>query len=471
MSMAVKKNEWHNIKRLIRLRWKNGKFVFWLLMFLGVYLAPVLFSLISFWRYGGYSVDDWVMLENYSGFGNFALIVFLAGLLCCTGSVLHEDRVGMYPGTIKTRYISRILSDWLLLLVFVVEMTLLNLLQTAGYVWMTKVTGNFSGVLISENLGWGIFLTLVYILAIYSVMLFIQTLYERVGAGRFWIGAGIAIAYVVLELKTPIGILKTFLEIIHYFICQEGQLPVRLALVSGVVVLVFMVLSFWLVGGIHSWKKENPYGGKLVLRFLVLFVCYSVMGICGMDYGYSWGDTGGTLEQQIENGNYLVEDMVQSCVVDQKVSEKLNQSMDSLNTDLSIEWVSLEQAKEAGIVDEKFSLESQEICIRTVVRNLEVQGVSLTKGFLSAGLTVEDDTYLIKEPLKVMLRNKYLSLFTNMFLSEEERNNLQELNDKNLEDFLGYFIIYNQKDIPEDEIPMSMNAGMALIKFTWELEE
>lgn len=468
MSVEVKKkDEWKNIIKLIILRWKNGKFVFWLLMFFGFCLAVGLFSLKSLWMSGGYSVDDWVVLENYGRFGNFAIVFFMAGILFCTGSVLNEDSVGMYPGTVKTRYISRILSDWLLLLVFVAGMSLLNLLQTAGYMWMAKRTGNFAGVLIPGNLGWGILLTLLCILALYSVILFLQTLYERVGPAKFWIGAGIVIVYVILELKTSLCVLEILLGNIYHFISQKGQIPDRIALVCGVVFLVFMVLSFGLVRGIHSWKKENTYGGKFVLRFFVLFVSYLVLGICFMDYGYSRENMRGTLEQQIENGNYLVEDTMQSCVVDQNVSKKLNQSMDDLETDLSIKWISLEQAKKVGIVSENFSLGSQKICVRTVVKNLEVQGTSLTKGFLNATLNVTDGTYQIKQPLKVILNNNYLSLFTNLFLSEEEREYLEELKSENLENFLGYFIIYNQEDIPEDEVPMSMDAGMALSEFDW----
>lgn len=474
MPMEVKKkDEWKNIIKLIILRWKNGKFVFWFLVFFGFCLAVGLFSLKSLWMSGGYAVDDWVMLENYGGFGNFAIVFFMAGILFCTGSVLNEDSVGMYPGTVKTRYISRILSDWLFLLVFVAGVSLLNLLQTAGYMWMAKRTGNFAGVLISGNFGWGILLTLLCILALYSVILFLQTLYERVGAGKFWIGAGIVIVYVMLELKTSLCILQIILGSIHHFICQKGQIPARIALVCGVVLLVFMVLSFCLVRGIHSWKKENNYGGKFVLRFFVLFVSYLVLGICFKDYGYSRENMSmrGTLEQQIENGNYLVEDTVQSFVLDQNVSKKLNQSMNDLETDLSIGWVSLEQAKKVGIVPENFSLGSQKICIRTVVNNLEVQGTSLTKGFLNATLNVTDGTYQIKQPLKVILNNNYLSLFTNLFLSEEERGYLEELKNENLGNFLGYFIVYNQEDIPEDEVPMSMDAGSALDEFMWQIEE
>lgn len=473
MPMEVReKDKWLNIKKLILLRWKNGRFVLRLLIFFGFCLIVELLSLKSLWMSGGHSVNDWVILDNYGGFGNFAIIIFMAGLLFNTGSVLNEDSVGMYPGTIKTRYISRILSDVLLLLLFVVEMGILNLLQTAGYVWMIKITGNFEGIRTPENLGLAMILTFLCVLAIYSVMVFIQTLYERVGAVKFWIGAGIVFACVVLEAKMSFGIFKTFLRAIDHFIWQKGELSTRIALVSGMVFLVFMVLSFGLLCGIHSWKKENTYGGKFVIRFLVLFISYMIMAIGITDYTYySWGYMGGTLEQLIEDGKYLVEDTVQECGIDQRVSEKLNQSMSDLETDLSIQWVSLEQAKKVGIVDEKVSLGSQQICIRTVVNNLEVQGTSLTKGFLNAELTLENGAYQIKRPLKVMLNNKYLGLFTNLFLSDEERNNLEMLRDDSLEDFLGYFIIYNEQDIPEDQVPMSMSAGMALSAFDWELEE
>lgn len=473
MSVEVKKKkEWNHIKRLIVLRWRNAKSVQWLLCFLGVYLVVGLFSLKSLWMSGGYSVDDWMILESYGGFENFTIIVFLGGILFCTGSVLREDSVGMYPGTVMTRYISRILSDWLLLLVFVTGMGLLNLLQTAGYLWMTKATGNFDGVLISAYLGWATLLAFLCILAVYSVILFLQTLYERVGAGRFWIGAGLVMVYVVLEWNTPLCILEIFLGILYHFICQGGDIPVRLAIVSTVVLFVFMVLSFGLVRGIHSWKKDDNSGSRFAFRFLVLFLIYLAFGICFMNHReYNWSGMGDTLEQQVQKGNYLVEDTMQSLAVDRNVCKKLNQSMENLETNLNIEWISLEQAKKAGIVAKDVSLGSQEICIRAVVKNLEVQGTSLTKGFLNAALTVEDGIYRIKQPLKVLIYDNYLHTFTDLFLTDEERDYLSMMRDGGLENFLGYFIIYNAEDIEEDAVPMSMSAGMALGEFDGAIEE
>lgn len=473
MPMEVKKkDEWNNVKKLIALRWRNGRFVRELLAFFGIGLAIELFVFVSIWMSGGEHVDSWVNIEKYGSVENTFLIVYIAHILLRMGSVLGEDGVSMYPGTVKTRYISRILSDWLVLVAFVAANTLLNLLVTGGDMVMAKVTGNYGKVLIIGNLGWTIVLTLLGILAIYSVVLFLQTLYERVGALAFWTGALVLFAYLLVEISTPLCIVRACIGIVHHFIFGGENMLARILLVIFVVFAVCMLLSFFMVRGIRSWKREKAYNG-FIICFVVLFVAGLFIGTSFLETTDAGEDfiSSSTLEEQIEAGNYLVEDSVQNFDIDQKVKRKLNRSMENMEDNYSIQWVSLEDAKEAGIVSEKLSLQPNEICIRTVVKNCEVQGISLTEGFLNAKLTMEGGSYQVKEPLKVVLQNRYLSLFQNVFLSDEEQENLARLRNDNLGNFLGYFVIYNKEDVVDSEVPMSFYVGNALDEFTSELEE
>lgn len=478
MPMEVKKkDEWSNVKKLIALRWRNGRFVRELLAFFGIGLATELFILISSWMSGGNRVDSWVNIEKYGDIENIFLIIYIAQILFRMGSVLGEDGVSMYPGTVKTRYISRILSDWLVLAAFVAANTLLNLLITGGYMVMAKVTGDFGKVLIVGNLGWTIALTLLGILAIYSVVLFLQTLYERVGALAFWTGALVLFVWFLAEIYTPLCVVRMCIGIVHHFIFGGGNTMARILLVTFVVFAVCMLLNFFMVRGIRSWKRERAYNG-FIICFVVLFVVGLFIGISYMETTtdvQEHSNSNITLEEQIEAGNYLVEDSVQNFDINYKVMSKLNQSMEksmeNMEDNYSIQWVSLESAKKAGIVNENLFLQPNEICIRTVVKNCEVQGISLTEGFLNAKLTVENGSYQVKEPLKVVLQDNYLRLFQNVFLSDEEQENLARLRNDNLGSFLGYFVIYNREDVVDNAVPMSFYMGNALDEFTSELEE
>lgn len=470
MSMEVKKmDEWRNIKKLIALRWRNRGYIRNLFCFLGVGLGIEMLLVLSIWRSGGYHVDSWVNLESYGGFENFAIIIFIASMILRMGSVLNEDSIGMYPGLVRTRYISRILSDWLLLAIFIVENTVVNLLASGAYAWMAKASGKFGEVFMIGNLGVAMLLTFLLALAIYSAVLFLQTLYERIGAIKFWIGTLVVIAFVFFELLTPFCILSSIFGKMNQFL-QQGNTLIKIGFMSFVVCAVFMILSLWLVQGIGSWKKENGIRGRMIACCLVLFVVGLSAGIYMTDTGvYVWEGSEGTLEQQIENGAYFVEDSVQTCVLDHKVMKKLNEDMDQDAT-FSIQWVSLEDAKRVGIVEETMSLQQNEICVRTVVKNCKVQEKSLTKGFLNAKLTIQNGQYQVKEPLKVAFQNNYLRLYTVGLLSENDVHNLEMLEDSNQADFLGYFVIYNEEDIAESDVPMSLSAGSALDQFVWDLE-
>lgn len=470
MSMEVKKNgEWSNVKKLIALRWRNGNFVRELLSFFGVALLLDLFLLISTWMSGGDHVGDWINIEKYGTIENTLLIIYIARVLFRMGSVLREDGVSMYPGTVRTRYISRILSDCLVLAVFVAADTILNLLVTGGYMLMAKVTGNYGEVLIIGNYGWLVVLTFFGVFAIYSVLLFLQTLYERVGALRFCMGTLVVIAALLVELKTSIGVVGVCIGLVHHFIWGGENVPVRILLFMFVVFVVCMLLSFLLVRGIRSWKKEKTYGGVVLCFVTLLTLCFFFfIGVVDTNKEERRYSSEHTLEEKIEKGEYFAEDSKQKLVIDHTVRKELDHNM---STEYNIQWVSLEDAKRAGIVDENTSLEPNEICIRTVVKNSEVQGTSLTKGFLNAKLTVENGSYQVKEPLRVVLRNNYLSVFQYFCLSNKEQQELEDVQDYDLARYLGYFILYNKEDVKEGDVPMSCSAGSALDEFIWEIEE
>lgn len=473
MSMEVKKkNAWSNVKHLIALRWRNGNYVREILALCGVALMLNLLNLITTWMFREYHVEDFVLMEKYGIIENIFLIIYTARILFRMSSVLSQDSVSMYPGTVKTRYISRILSDCLVLVAFVVAETLLNLLVTGGYMLMSKMTGKFGDVLIIGNMGWAMVLTLFVILAIYSVILFLQTLYDRFGSVKFSIGVLVAVGILLSEIYTPFHVLNACFGFIDYVVCSVGSALASVLLITSVVSVVCFLLSYLIVCGIRSWKKEQAYSGSLCICFIVLFVIIVIMGFCRFDTG---GERvisqGGTLEEQVKAGAYLIEDSVEQLVIDQKVMKKLNSSLEKIEDNYSVQWISLEDAKKAGIVDETASLQPNEIGIRTVVKNCEVQGTSLTKGFLNAKLTVEDGSYRVKEPLRVVLKNNYLSVFHDVFLSDEEQGNLDDVQGYNLSRFLGYFIFYNEEDIAESDVPMSLSAGSALDEFMWEIDE
>lgn len=472
MSMEVKKkNAWSNVKHLIALRWRNGNFVREILAFCGVALVLDLFILISTWMSGGDHIGDWISMEKYGTIENTFLLISIARVLFRMGSVLSEDGVSMYPGTVKTRYISRILSDWLVLAVFVVADTILNLLVTGGYILMAKVTGNYGEVLVIGSYGWVVAFTFMGILTIYSVLLFLQTLYDRVGTLTFWVGALILVAYLLVELNTPLCVVGACIGLTHHFICG-GNIPARLLLVMLVVFVVCMFLSFFVVRGIRSWKREKTYGG-VVLCFVVFITLFFFVFIGVVDLNTEESRYYGeyTLGERIEAGEYFAEDSKQKLVIHHALMKELDQCMDNMPSDYNIQWVSLEDAKKVGIVDKNVSLQPNEICIRTVVKNSEVQGTSLTKGFLNAKLTVEDGAYQVKEPLRVALRNNYLSVLQYIFLSGEERQNLEDVQGYEVSRYLGYFILYNKDDVKEGDVPMSMSAGSALDEFMWEIDE
>ena len=472
MSMEVKKkNAWSNVKHLIALRWRNGNFVRELIVFLGVALALDLFILISTWLFSKGNASDWNCVVKYGTIENCFLVIYTVRRLFRVSSVLSEDGVSMYPGTVKTRNISRILSDWLLLAAFVAADTVLNLLVTGGYRLLAEVTGDYAKVLVIDSYGWVVVFTFVGILTIYSVLLLLQTLYERVGALAFWSGAFLIMAYIFVELRTPLCVFGAGIGLAQHFVCG-GNIPARLLLLLLIIFAVCMFLSFLAVRGIRSWKREKAYGG-VALCFIVFTTLFFFVFIGVVDLNTEGRSDFGenTLEQKVEAGEYLVEDSKQKLVIDHAMTKKLERSMDNMPSDYNIQWISLEDAKKAKIVDENVSLQPNEICIRTVVKNSEVQGTSLTKGFLNAKLTVEDGAYRIKEPLRVVLHNNYLSVLQYIFLSEKERQNLEDVQGYEVSRYLGYFILYNKEDVAEKDVPMSLSAGSALDEFMWEIDE
>ena len=106
MSMEVKKtNKWNNIVQLVKLRWQIVFERVWLAPFLAMFVADFVMATTRGLHKGGAFLYDYGSLEN------LFIVISMAKILSRAWNILIEKEVSVFPGTIQTRYCSRILYD------------------------------------------------------------------------------------------------------------------------------------------------------------------------------------------------------------------------------------------------------------------------------------------------------------------------------------------------------------------------
>ena len=125
MSMEVKKtNKWNNIVQLVKLRWQIVFEWVWLAPFLAMFVADFVLATIRGLHKGGAFLYDYGSLEN------LFIVISMAKILSRAWNILIEKEVSVFPGTIQTRYCSRILYDLSEIFFWIFMVTLENIVIT-----------------------------------------------------------------------------------------------------------------------------------------------------------------------------------------------------------------------------------------------------------------------------------------------------------------------------------------------------
>ena len=134
MSMAIK-----NTFKLVRVQAKQRKSI--LLFFAAFVAVSKLLSLIHLYA----NLNSLSLISDLNNDASLLSIVFIPILAISGINILTNTELKMYPGTVRTRYISRIITDHIFIVLFYLILLGINIVSEIGVV-LIQLTGHSIGI-------------------------------------------------------------------------------------------------------------------------------------------------------------------------------------------------------------------------------------------------------------------------------------------------------------------------------------
>lgn len=401
MSMEVKKtNKWNNIMQLVKLRWQIVFERVWLAPFLAMFVADFVMATTRGLHKGGTFLYDYGSLEN------LFIVISMAKILSRAWNILIEKEVSVFPGTIQTRYCSRILYDLSEIFFWIFMVTLENIVITIYL--QSGILPGCAGVWINLAMfAKKVFFLLFAMLFLYSLIVLLVTIKERIGNVAFYVA--FAVGCILLLVISP------FAKVGEIWVHAGGTSYASVMCFFLIGALLFFGIGFLLTKGIKVWRVDHTKGDKMFSSFLIVCFIFGIafFGVVAVREEHTpQSATQQTVIKDEKKGKIFVKDTVFSIgKIDlDKLDESIEESSASIiRCGIGVQWYSLKEAKEAGVVEADFTVKPGTICSRMVIKNNDLLGKKFGKAFVNQlQYVIEDSKYVLKNRGKSWFISSYL---------------------------------------------------------------
>lgn len=409
------KAEWENVKKLYQFQWIQRWS--WLMAMAVVAVIGLIGTIIDRLFY---KPSSWyLMIGSGNSFGAYAFIILI--IMCIFGAnILTAPNLTMYPGTVRTRFISRILFDYSLLCSGAVCFMAAHLLGMG----VTKIIAKAGGPIWEYVMfDWKTFLMrgtlcLAYFILVYNFFILLYCL--AVKAGPKYSLTGLAVIMVTGGVLLYKGVLlKILVKLWGFYMEKDMGYTAALVRVLGSAA-VFLLLAYCIVMLIHSWREDM----KGIIGFaLVMMYVFSIMGIMlksgdGTSEMVNIESGCGNLEQDIKDGMAITSDrIIHAGKLDgNKVNFNKNNAgefYDDLD-DLvcTIGWIELEEAKENHLVPKDLQVASENVYVRIIADNSKYKDKYMYQGIIdNIQVDFVDGECRLKLGSKAVVYDKFLTAF------------------------------------------------------------
>lgn len=402
MSMEVKKtNKWNNIVQLVKLRWQIVFERVWLAPFLAMFVADFVMATTRGLHKGGAFLYDYGSLEN------LFIVISMAKILSRAWNILIEKEVSVFPGTIQTRYCSRILYDLSEIFFWIFMVTLENIVITI-YLQSGILSGG-AGVWINLAMfAKKVFFLLFAMLFLYSLIVLLVTIKERIGNVAFYVA--FAVGCVLLL------VISLFAKVRKIWMHAGDASYASVMCFFLIGTFLCFGIGFLLTKGIKVWRVDHTKGDKMFSSFLIVCFIFGIafFGVVAVrEEQVNLVTTEQTVVEEQKKQKVFVKDTV--FPVGEIDLDALEESIDDVSLprcSIMVHWVALKDAKEAGIVESDFTVEPGTICSRMVANYSKLYGKKFGKAFVNQlQYVIEDSKYVLKNRGKSWFTSSYLDYF------------------------------------------------------------
>ena len=402
MSMEVKKtNKWNNIVQLVKLRWQIVFERVWLAPFLAMFVADFVMATTRGLHKGGAFLYDYGSLEN------LFIVISMAKILSRAWNILIEKEVSVFPGTIQTRYCSRILYDLSEIFFWIFMVTLENIVITIYL--QSGILSGCAGVWINLAMfAKKVFFLLFAMLFLYSLIVLLVTIKERIGNVAFYVA--FAVGCVLLL------VISLFAKVRKIWMHAGDASYASVMCFFLIGTFLCFGIGFLLTKGIKVWRVDHTKGDKMFSSFLIVCFIFGIafFGVVAVrEEQVNLVTTEQTVVEEQKKQKVFVKDTV--FPVGEIDLDALEESIDDVSLprcSIMVHWVALKDAKEAGIVESDFTVEPGTICSRMVANYSKLYGKKFGKAFVNQlQYVIENSKYVLKNRGKSWFTSSYLDYF------------------------------------------------------------
>lgn len=448
------KAEWENIKKLYGFQWVQRWS--WLAAMAVVAIVGLIGTIIDRCFYK--PASWYMMIGSGNSFGVYTVIILI--IICVFGAnILTAPNLTMYPGTVRTRFISRILFDYSMLCSGAVCFMAAHLLGMG----VTKIIAKAGGPIWEYVMfDWKTFLMrgtlcLIYFIFIYNFFILIYCL--AVKAGPRYSMIGLAVIMVTGGVLLYKGVLlKILMKLWSFYMEKDMGYFTALVRVLGSAA-VFLLLAYCIVMKIHSWREDM----KGIIGFaLIIMYIFSIMGTIMMtdNGGSQWENIesgSGNLEQDIKDGIVITSDRTihagkldgNKVNFDKSNAREFYDDFDELVC--TIGWIELEEAKENHLVPQDLQVNLGDVYVRIIADNSKYKDKYMYQGIIdNIQVDFGDGECKLKLGSKAVVYDKFLTVFDSVLGKNAETVQWSSISEDAMTSVLQQcqiYICYHKEDM------------------------
>ncbi len=482
MSVEVKNNrsklaaEWNNIGKLYRIHLRQEKIIVFYIITAVFMLAASLAILLLEKE----SSSEMNYIQGMSS--GLTLIITIYVLICSgtTSNILTNPSISIYPGTVKTRFIARVLYDVSKIAFGVCNGMLWNLAGIGIY----KLLGSTGKYVYNELMFDGktflmrSALWLCYLLLVYFVFVLLHVIGTRIGDKAMLFVCCIAAIAVILIWQ--LGYYSIFLKVNAFY--KGANLGFGTAICRILVTTaILFILACLVMSTVHSWHENSKVQMGITIGLVYIVVIFGTITLTFEEKTSEREYFTTTLEEDIAESKVIVNDRI---IKPGKVDAvKLNDNYETakpeseyyesfMDMGFSVGWCEYEKAKEAGLIGQNETFGEGEMLVRVVAPN-DWYGDDLVifdKFISELGVDIKDSRYVLTFPERVLLYDDFLTSMDSILGSQAVTvpTEIQELINGTLSACQVYIIYHAEDMISSEEI---MSYDVCDTSHTWYLPE
>lgn len=401
--------ELKNIKKLVKLQLKQK---LQLLLFVVVMLSIFCISSIyNFFNTLGESGNNFIL--DINGNNLIISILFIPFLSLLSTNILSNNEIKMYPGTIRTRYISRLITDHICIVLSYFVILSINIVLDLIAV-IAKLFGkplNISGLFDIKYwiMGFVIYVSLGFM--VYMCIAFINTVFSKIPA----LGI-IAIAlFVYMLFKNKIFDFNEFIYNVKTFYFSPNIGIGTIAIRALITWFVFLIFGYLLTFVIKSWDDEFPQFKIMVTWIIELFIfTITATNI----YFESSNETSEPIDYSTDKYSYTKE-YYMDIPKDVSTNElQLDYDIEKYDYPIYVASFSYNEAVKYGLIDKSIEIPDGKMFVRLYSPKILVNNKEINKNLLdSIEIDLKNETVNFTEDYRIYLTNNFLG---NLFQFEKD---------------------------------------------------